>query len=141
MNQLNKGVEGMKDRLQFKVWDVEKEIWLEDSCLTYDGQPYTILPNNEMCSLHNVIVCFSTGLKDKQGSLIFEGDIMSSHFKDRSDIPTMKQIVIWIDREACFMAKDHPFNLRLGSKLHPVWWGKNCKIIGNIHENPDLLKV
>ena len=68
-----------------------------------------------------------TGLHDKNGKEIYEGDILES-FRSKYTYP------IEYDVDCCaFVAmKPHTF-------LPPEAW-RNCEIVGNIHENPELLK-
>lgn len=70
-----------------------------------------------------------TGLKDKNGKEIYEGDIMTSDSKSQS----LK--VVFESGGFCF-AND----LASGSdRLHPDRVGR-LQIIGNIYEHPELLK-
>lgn len=78
--------------------------------------------------LHVAYVREWTGLTDKNGTKIFEGDIL--HKPLQSFVP--KFIVEWNDKKACF--DDIPLNTDLTSKE------SEFTIIGNIHENPELLK-
>lgn len=71
-----------------------------------------------------------TGLKDKHGVGIYEGDIVKTNFSNMFT----GQIVY---QEAEFLIKYHSFAESL-SKLKRNNWG--LEIIGNIYENPELLK-
>jgi len=71
-----------------------------------------------------------TGLKDKNGKEIFDGDIVKT--------ATDKNMVVgWSERFASFVIKREGW-------MFQHWFGEafestDCEIIGNIHENPELL--
>ena len=69
-----------------------------------------------------------TGLKDKNGKLIYEGDIV----KD-INIPSYFYIVVWF--KGGFYLKSTISNSFL------VFDTTQQEVIGNIYENPELLKV
>ncbi len=68
-----------------------------------------------------------TGLHDKNGNPVYEGDIVF----DPSQYGGNK-VVIWNNNLACF-----EFNRPLGYAIASVIL---CEVIGNIYENPELLK-
>lgn len=78
----------------------------------------------------------STGLKDKNGKLIFWGDLL----KDESGrIFTYKEL--WKDRElVCFWQ-----NINFKNYFQEEGYKLGCydilEVIGNVHENPELLEV
>lgn len=82
-------------------------------------------------NLDDYILMQSTGLKDKNGVEVFDGDIVKLQYTIASDFELFEvrqfRGGMWrID------------NRRRGSDL----WLRNedCEVIGNIHENPELLE-
>lgn len=73
------------------------------------------------------VVMQYTGLKDKNGKEIYEGDIC---FAESKEYPRNKQ-VIWNEELARF-----EFDYPLGKSLLST---DSIEVIGNIYENPELL--
>lgn len=69
------------------------------------------------------------GLKDKNGKEIYEGDIISGMMYDKR-FPK-NTFVMFDKRYAVFKGQN-------GTELIPL--GYECEIIGNLYENPELLK-
>jgi uncharacterized phage protein (TIGR01671 family) len=85
-----------------------------------------------------------TGLKDKNGKLIYEGDIVSKEFTDRPFSSKAKSeikncLMYWDNGDGAFSLKYKSDDYRCYSAHHNNPFG-DCEIIGNIHENPDLLE-
>ncbi len=76
-----------------------------------------------------------TGLKDKNGKEIYEGDVLRGNqpYVDSGEFPTA--IVIIEDAGLGVIIKD----TRGGDYYVPLAWAKDYEVIGNIHENPDLV--
>lgn len=80
-----------------------------------------------------------TGLTDKNGKKIFEGDIVKReytlwHSETKRTRETQIGVVSYSNKECGFFL-DKVCNLR------KPWDGDTIEIIGNIHDNPELLEV
>ena len=124
----------MKPR--FRAWlkkkqEMDNEIdhisWLEDElyCIG-DGITY-------MVSAEDLVLMQSTGLVDKNGKEIFEGDILD--YKGR------KALVRWHGSYASFIYRFVDELQNRNTEWKPLYLAyMKCEIIGNIYENPELLE-
>ena len=75
-----------------------------------------------------VAVMQYTGLKDKNGREIYEGDVRCGKYYFQSEQQTSYQVMKWDEKNACFYWD--------GPEI-PDFVG--VEVIGNIYENPELL--
>ena len=74
-----------------------------------------------------------TGLKDKKGNKIFEGDILTGR--------NCRFVVKYDERQAEFVAVNSTLPKGFGLPMSQTWIDKTNKVIcGNIHDNPKLIK-
>ena len=84
--------------------------WVDDY---HEYEERQVIPNT---------VCQYTGLKDKHGKRIFEGDILS--------LRTGRTYVVKFE-DGAFILEDSAIPMRFANKF---------EVIGNIHDNPELIK-
>ena len=119
----------------------------ESDCKKQDeGLIISYYGGNTQCVFHVIpdTVGQFTGLKDKNGQEIFEGDIINTAFSTRAF-----GVVTWNEDGYFFIdvhfGKYDKFNdeySTLGHMLRVQIDGKpiDIEVIGNIHENPELMK-
>ena len=109
--------------------------WVEGYFFRQYGSNEIITADNEL--YYHVLpetVGQYTGLKDKNGTRIFEGDILSAHFDDAFPDEETRGWVCW---------HDYGWHIRIGAHLDTLesdWVSHYFEIIGNIHDNPELLE-
>ena len=82
----------------------------------------------------NLVLMQSTGIKDKNGKEIFEGDIVD--YKGR------KAVIKWHGSYASFIYRFVDELQKRNSEWKPLYLAyMKCEIIGNIYENPELLEA
>ncbi|EEO5812576.1 YopX family protein [Listeria monocytogenes] len=118
--------------IEFRAWDKEvKEMDYNPSVI----EIWQNKPINEQFRLESeekLVWMQYTGLKDKNGKKIFEGDIVNCKFFDRM-VGDIAGVINFID---CVWAVSDFKNKRLYQLIDV----DNIEIIGNIHENLELLE-
>ena len=123
------------DRLKFRFYEKRPTGFyiryeFNDDYIINDGQVYEKFYGEngvtlELCE--NIIACQCTGLKDKNGVLIYEGDVL---LHEESEGET--ESVYWCNE-----------SLRWNTTIDIMEsdYGNAVEKIGNIYENPELLET
>ena len=126
----------MMDRFLFRGKDYDGN-WQTGSLVRSGNNEYYIYTSiNIFWAIEDIATIGQcTGLKDENGNLIFEGDIIKS-VHPSPDVPKETGIVKWHNDEL-------GWQLDTGGKyLECIGYGGNMyEIVGNIHDNPELLEV
>lgn len=114
---------------KFRVWDKRYKQYVKPYAICLDGRAISITePNNDLETLDSerVIIEFNTGLKDKNGKEIYEGDII--------DFYGEKYEVVF--RAGCFWA-----GYSNNQRDYLFFYSVESEVIGNIHEHQELLET
>ena len=105
------------DRFKFRVWDNDAEEYIDDGALL-DGRTGKISGNG------NYTIEQCTGVRDKNGKLIYEGDVVNAKWG-----PNVIQAKIEHKSSGAFVLHDGKRPIITVDDPHDI------EIIGNIHEN------
>ena len=101
-----------------------------DICQQGDTERYTEMS----VEFDEITLMQSTGLFDRNGKEIFEGDIL--------DYNGRKALVRWHGSYASFIYRFVDELQKRNAEWKPLYLAyMKCEIIGNIYENPELLEV
>ena len=144
----------MQDRYLFKAKRKDNGEWVEGFyfCMTHTDGRHThhfIIPLGADLSLGTPVekiqvevdpdtICRCTGLKDKNGNLIWENDIVAywDSYSTENGLAEADCIgkVVWDDETISFQVTN-----RLSAESYEVL-GDECSVIGNVFDNPELLE-
>lgn len=97
-----------------------------------------VMPDGEWYQVDKLLM--PTGLKDKNGAEIFEGDIVTAKHPEYEEDTEMVHAIVIYDAP-CFHAKyvDESLNKFISGGSGFILRPQN-EVIGNIYENPELLE-
>lgn len=128
---------------KFRAWDsVKKEMFKDTFAITESGQVVVVEQESvasppDYVFVEHLVIMQSTGLKDKNGKEVFEGDILAIE----TDEGILNVNIFWDSEHALFMFESKKYNEKdllaelVEDNTYPF------EIAGNIWENPELLEV
>lgn len=124
--------------IKFRAWDKKERRFLNEDEFVIDnnGKVYLWNENNTLSFIYNIELMQYTGLKDKNGKEIYEGDVVAYDL-GFDDEKTENYKIIFDNKQCAYFM----FPLNDKSRLrHFTYSAKNdCEVIGNIYENTELL--
>lgn len=130
----------MNREIKFRAWDKEAKKFLHERDV-FSPDTVPVIPSGITFKLKSTCVVFLqyTGINDKNGKEIYEGDIGSLTFNDKKPPQTV------IIRYGLDFAGFEAWNGKIGDDLvtwtlHGKFFADSMVILGNIFENPELAK-
>ena len=129
----------MSRDIKFRAWDEDKNDWAICKVFldTTETNPREQGVDKNLIlrtRSDNIILEQYTGLKDKNGKEIYESDILRTY--GEYNIPENREVIYskkgyWIPL----------VSVEYGHNTMDDYYSEDFEVIGNIHENPELLKV
>lgn len=133
----------MQERYLFKAKRIKDGQWIEGYLIySFTGVPFIITEYDHILALvardeiDPETICQCTGLKDRNGNLIFENDIVKHYNDEAHPERYCTGTVLWDENYAGFYRTSNEYGL---SKLRI---SSDCiyEVVGNVFDNPELLE-
>ena len=122
--------------IKFRAWDFKSEQMFEVDEIRMRGNAYTVsiigFSDKQWLTPERTAIMQYTGLLDKNGKEIYEGDIV--HYRYYGEYNTFEENVevMWIQKTASFS----PFSMGNKSRVDIL----DVEVIGDVYQNPELIK-
>lgn len=119
----------------FRGKRVDNDAWVEGLLIIIWGQYHIIQPNDENTAYPIIFKTVGqyTGMTDKNGTKIFEGDIIDFLYRSDGD----DYVIVQYDVDETEFGFVH--NL-IYDGLGRHYCSRDIEVIGNIYDNPELMK-
>lgn len=126
---------------KFRAWDTKEKRYTDaEIFISNHNKIYRIFWQElEPADGGEIVVELSTGLKDKNGKEIYEGDIVSEEFEYGGEKTKTIWQVRWCDDE-CAFELHYVSGFEVDDCSLVADDEENYEVIGNIHENPELIE-
>lgn len=139
----------MEDRYLFKAKRVDDGEWIVGGLVRYGftgKEKYYIVPDYASdlyaMEIDQNTICQCTGLKDKNGKLIWENDVVKATVKQNSlcQLSSYSDFyqISYQEKYCYFYLKKEKNNLLFDGNWS--YYLKSIEVIGNIFDNPELLE-
>lgn len=143
----------MEDRYAYKAKRKDNGEWVQGVPFEIEGKTVILINDNEnLLRVHYLeenmweadiyaieidpsTICQCTGLKDKNGNLIWENDIMVAHLDDAYPEDETYIRILWNGSGFCTKEKGSEDTLPIGK-----FDQEHFEVCGNIFDNPELLE-
>lgn len=125
-------------KIKFRGKRLDNGEWWCGSLVIINGR-YFIFSDEGRHEVDPATVGQFTGLKDKNGMEIYEGDILKNAHDDRLYVVKFWIGMFYASVEECNKGIFGGFPLHVLTENEES--GYECDIVGNIHNNPELLKT
>jgi uncharacterized phage protein (TIGR01671 family) len=138
----------MNREIKFRAWDISHKCFLPNdvyAIISTDFNAFGVMlkdwdnyKEGEYFYKDSQVLMQYTGLKDKNGKKIYEGDILNIGFGGDASMVYHTHnycVVFWCDKNLQWKTKYNKGDNPLTGYYLPVY-----EVIGNIYENPELLK-
>ena len=133
------------NRFNFRAWD-GNNMYSGNDLTVMNGTPHGFGPSGKPCWLDDILMQ-STGLTDMRGTELFEGDIVVKNLGCYDGVEKLSEyplVVAWTnDGESYRWGWDLVYIKDMSAVENRYYGGFDADevvIIGNIHQNPELLE-
>lgn len=131
--------------LKFRIWDnshnefIRPDYGLIGFCYPLDGRIAVLTPNSEPiedCGIEQY-----TGIKDKNGKDIYEGDVVKVNDDfDKYGLNAGEIYEVYFNAGGFRCKPKYESSITRGDKGFWMDDGNDYEVIGNVHENDDLME-
>ena len=129
----------MNNRLRYRIWWKSKQKYIDDRMFVsptgrklWNGMTIPVFPPED----DDFVVEFCTGISDKNGNPICDGDIIHD-LGDIEPVCGFPLVVRWSDRTAGFYLDHQKIGMRAHLGRLDSADSHNYEIVGNIHEQAE----
>ncbi len=128
----------MNNRYLYRAKRIDNGEWVEGLLTIMWGQLHIIVPEDENTAypIDESTICQCTGLKDKNGKLIWENDFMIGYLDDIYQEDATYVRVMW--RNNGFRTHQNGYD---DFEILDEFDQNNFEVCGNIFDNPELMEM